>query len=76
MMKFLIFLISFNCLANEPVDDCGMTINDRLEPVAACMDLSGSHPVESFLKHNGDIEHLEWKNTTIEEFLMDYELVE
>ena len=72
----LLALISFNALANVPLDDCGMTREERVETGFVCVDISGERPIESWINFEGQVEYLPVSQKTAEEFLEDYELVE
>ena len=72
-MKVLLFLslLSFNCLAQEVVNECGQTKDEWAFGDIKCIEISGSQIVESYF--NGDVPALAYDIMTIKELEEEWE---
>ena len=73
-LLLLLSLLSFNCLAQEVVNECGQTIDEwRVQPVR-CLEVRGNEVAESvFNFETGEPELTEYA-MTVEELERDWEL--
>jgi hypothetical protein len=74
-MKYLLLvLLSFNCLAQEVINECGQTRLEWTYDNVRCFQVHGSQVVESYFI--GDSPNLAYDIFTIEQLEEEWELVE
>jgi hypothetical protein len=73
MKILLLFLLSFNCLAQE-LNECGQTRDEWTFDNVKCLEVKGSQIVESYF--NGDIPTLAYDLLTLEQFEEEWEIAE
>jgi hypothetical protein len=73
-LLLLISLLSFNCLAQEVINECGQTRDEWTFDNVKCLEVRDSQVVESYF--NGDVPTLAYDLLTIEQFEEEWELVE
>lgn len=75
-MKYLLLvLLSFNCLAQEVINECGQTKDQWTFDNVKCLEVRGDHVAESFFNpDNPSI--IEDIGITIEELEEEWELVQ
>jgi hypothetical protein len=73
-LLLLISLLSFNCLAQEDINECGQTRDEWAFDNVKCLEVRDSQVVESYF--SGDVPALAYDLLTIEQFEEEWELVE
>lgn len=73
-MKLLLFLLSFNCLAQENINECGQTRHEWAFENVKCLEVIEGQVIESYF--SGDVPALAYDLLTIKQFEEEWELVE
>ena len=76
-MKYLLLvLLSFNCLAQEVINECGQTKDQWTFNMIRCLRVVGNEVAEShFDLQTGELE-ISYNVMTVDEFEQDWELVQ
>lgn len=73
---FILYLISFNCLAQEITNECGQTKDQWTVEIIRCLTIVGNEVVESGFDLETGYPELSYNVMTVEEFENDWERIE
>lgn len=76
MKYFILYLISFNCLAQEITNECGQTKDQWFADISRCLTVIGNEVVESIFDMQTGEHELMYNVMTIEEFEKQWEKIE
>lgn len=75
-LLLLLSLLSFNCLAQEVINECGQTMDEwRVQPVR-CLEVRGNEVAESIFNLETGEPEIDPRVMTVEDFENDWEEVE